>query len=508
MKSKISTILTLALVTSVSAARGQNVEFSNPSILIEHEDNVLSYYVSDFDYPNDPKKQNGTDYMKTAVIEFENGTSASVNGTITLNPSTRFQDIDGFGFAITYSAALNLKNMDPTARKQLLTKLFSRKTGYGCSYVRIPIGCSDFSSREYTCWDNERDGFALQSDETEYIIPIMKEILAINPTVKVLGTPWTAPRWMKNNNAWTGGNVKSEHYGTYASYFVKWIRAMEQNGINIYAVTQQNEPLNWGNSASMYMSWQEAKEFAKSLGKAFEQDGLKVKIYCYDHNYDYDENADQNHYPANIYADTEAAKYIAGAAYHNYCKNWPPDPTEMSYIHRLYPNKELLFSEWDNGMWSSGDLGVDDSDPLTRYGVYATTTDAKHLIYNVMENWGRGTIVWNLMLDEDHGPFRPGGSSTSAGAITAFKSGEIKSYNSFYYVIGIAASAVSENATRIGTTGSVSDVQCVAFDNNTDGYGVILANMSKTATRTVRVRQGDRSFVVTLAPRTIGSYRW
>lgn len=136
--------------------------------------------------------------------------------SIYLDPSQTYQEIDGFGAAITGSAAYNLMKMAPEDRAKFLKETFSVTEGYGMSYIRICIGCSDFSLSEYTCCDTPGiENFALTAEETNYVIPVVKEILAINPDVKILGSPWTAPRWMKVNNltdlqpttSWTGGQL-------------------------------------------------------------------------------------------------------------------------------------------------------------------------------------------------------------------------------------------------------------------------------------------------------------
>ena len=178
--------------------------------------------------------------------------------TITLNPAEQYQTMDGFGAAITGSTCYNLLLMKPADRHAFLTETFSDKDGFGFSYIRISIGCSDFSLSEYTCCDTKGiENFALQSEEKDYILPILKEILAINPSIKVIAAPWTCPKWMKVKSltdrtpldSWTNGQLNPDYYQDYATYFVKWIQAFKAEGIDIYAVTPQNEPLNRGNSA-------------------------------------------------------------------------------------------------------------------------------------------------------------------------------------------------------------------------------------------------------------------
>ena len=203
--------------------------------------------------------------------------SGSPGADIELVPTQAYQTMDGFGAAITYSTAYNLLKMSQADRTAFLRKTFSDTDGYGFSYVRISIGCSDFSSTEYTCCDTPGiENFGLQSDDINYVIPVMKEILAINPNLKVIGSPWTCPRWMKvedldhkaPHNSWTDGHLNPDCYQAYSDYFVKWINAYQSAGVPIYAITPQNEPLNKGNCASLYMPWSEETDFLKEIGRA------------------------------------------------------------------------------------------------------------------------------------------------------------------------------------------------------------------------------------------------
>ena len=217
--------------------------------------------------------------------------------TFVMDDRQHYQTMDGFGAAITYSTAYNLMKMTPADRHNFLEETYSLSKGWGYSYARISIGCSDFSSTEYTCCDTPGlENFRLHEDETKYVIPILKEILAINPQLKIIGSPWTCPRWMKVKdletlepyNSWTDGYIHPKYYQTYADYFVKWIKAFEAEGIPIYAVTPQNEPLNRANCASTYVSWKEECELVRRMAPTFKRNGLKTKIYVFDHNYNYD----------------------------------------------------------------------------------------------------------------------------------------------------------------------------------------------------------------------------
>lgn len=466
--------------------------------------------------PEQPVKEDVTIYITTntrsqdfkkQTVGFSKRDNMSPS-TLRLDPGTRYQTMDGFGAAVTGSSAFNLLKMKPENRAQFLKETFSETEGMGQSYIRISIGCSDFSLSEYTCCDTPgMENFALTQEETDYVIPVLKEILAINPNIKIMGSPWTPPRWMKVNNltdlqpfnSWTNGRLNPGFYGDYADYFVKWIRAFEAEGIKIYSVTPQNEPLNRGNSASLYMTWQEQRDFVKNaLGPKMAAAGLTTKIYVYDHNYNYDsdkaENADQGQFPLKIYADDEAARFIAGAAYHNYGGN----REELNFIHQSRPDKELVFTETSIGTWNNG-----------RNLENRLIDDMREVALGTVNNWSKGVIVWNLMLDTDRGPNREGGCQTCYGAVDIDRSNySTITRNSHYYIVGHLSSVVKPGAVRIGTSGfSDSGFHHSAFENSDGTYAVVLLN-STAANKVITLDDGKNHFAYDVPAKSVISYRW
>ena len=423
--------------------------------------------------------------------------------TITLNPAEQYQTMDGFGAAITGSTCYNLLLMKPADRHAFLTETFSDKDGFGFSYIRISIGCSDFSLSEYTCCDTKGiENFALQSEEKDYILPILKEILAINPSIKVIAAPWTCPKWKVKSltdrtplDSWTNGQLNPDYYQDYATYFVKWIQAFKAEGIDIYAVTPQNEPLNRGNSASLYMEWEEQRDFVKTaLGPQMKAAGLSTKIYAFDHNYNYDNIESQKNYPGKIYEDAAASQYLAGAAYHNYGGN----REELLNIHQAYPEKELLFTETSIGTWNSGrDLSK------------RLMEDMEEVALGTINNWCKGVIVWNLMLDNDRGPNREGGCQTCYGAVDINNS-DYKTIirNSHYYIIAHLSSVVKPGAVRIATTGYTDNgITCSAFENTDGTYAFVLINNNEKSKK-ITVSDGQRHFAYDVPGKSVTSYRW
>jgi glucosylceramidase len=245
---------------------------------------------------------------------------AGGEATITIDPAQKFQTIDGFGFALTGGSATHMVKMSAPARNALIRELFATDGDHiGTSYLRVSIGASDLNAYVFS-YDDMPAGktdtgmvhFDLGPDKQD-VIPILKEILKVNPAIRIMGSPWSPPAWMKTNNDTRGGSLKPEYYASYAKYFVKYIQEMKKQGIHIDAITVQNEPLHPGNNPSLYMPAPEQALFVKKhLGPAFRQAGINTKIIIYDH------NADKPEYPISILDDPEAKQYIDGSAFHLY----------------------------------------------------------------------------------------------------------------------------------------------------------------------------------------------
>lgn len=438
-----------------------------------------------------------------AKEEIALGTKGENALRVVLNPTECHQTIDGFGAAVTGSTCYNLMKMTQENRTRFLKETFSDTEGLGFSYIRISIGCSDFSLSEYTCCDEPGiEHFALQSEETEYVIPVLKEILAINPGIKILGSPWTCPKWMKVNNleerqpfdSWTDGQLNPDCYVDYATYFVKWVQAFEVEGICIHAVTPQNEPLNRGNSASLFMSWQEEQAFVKeALGPAFRSAGLDVKIYAFDHNYNYDNMPDQEDYPLRMYDDEVTASFLAGAAYHNYGGR----RDELNDVQVRRPDKELIFTETSIGMWNDG-----------RNLEKRLMEDMREVALGTVNNGCKAVMVWNLMLDTERGPNRKGGCQVCYGAVDI----DVADYatitrNSHYYIIGHMSAVVKPGAVHIGLSNAPEGLMHAAFENSDGTYAYVVLNETETSVA-LEVGEDGNTFVCEVPAKAVASCRW
>lgn len=428
--------------------------------------------------------------------------------TITLYPEDKYQEMDGFGAAMTGSSCYNLLKMTPEDRASLLKQTFDPVNGYGYSYIRISIGASDFSLDEYTYCDQPGiENFAMHEYDVRDLFPILREIKAINPEVKILASPWSCPKWMKVNNlkelkpfdSWTSGQLNPKYYQDYAQYFVKYIQAMEKESFVIDAITIQNEPLNRGNSMSLYMTWQEQRDFVKeALGPAFEKAGIKTKVIVYDHNYNYDDNKPENHdqgqYPLKIYEDEEAAKYIDGAAYHAY----GGDKSEMLRIHNARPDKNLYFTEMSIGLWGQGYTFGNDF-----------MWSMREVNIGTINNFNKAIIMWNFMLDDKHGPDRPGGCNICLGCITIdSKDYKTLNMNSHYYEMAHLSKVIKPGSHRIKSEGvTEKGIYYSAFENPDNTYSIVLLNETPQE-QGVTIKHGDRKFKYTVPAKAVISCIW
>ena len=408
---------------------------------------------------------------------------------IEIDTTQRFQSIDGFGYTLTGGSAYLLHEKLATAtRNELLNELFSTDNeGIGVSYLRISIGASDLDDHVFSYIDlppGDKDPtlskFSLAEDR-KHLIPVIKEILLINPEVKIIGSPWSAPAWMKTNNSPKAGNLKKEFYRAYANYLVKYVQEMAKEGIAIEAITIQNEPENPHNNPSMVMTATEQAEFIKDyLGPAFVQNAIKTKIVIFDHNCDHPE------YPIAILDDPQAKKYIDGTAFHLYLG----EITALSEVQKAHPDKNIYFTE----QWTSSE-GKFDGD--LRWHV-------KNLIVGATRNWSRTVLEWNLAADPRQNPHTDDGGCTQClGALTI---GDRIHRNVAYYVIAHASKFVRPGSVRIAST--ISDgLPNVAF--NTPGGNRVLIVLNDTeSTNKFEIKFDSRYATVSLLPGSVGTFVW
>jgi glucosylceramidase len=417
------------------------------------------------------------------------GKAAATGAVIEIDDKQRFQTMDGFGYCLTGGSAELLHAMSAPARAKLLRELFGTDaSGVGVSYLRLSIGASDLDAQVFSYDDmpaGETDPtlahFSLAPDE-KHLLLILKEILAINPNIKVLGSPWSPPTWMKTNGETKGGSLKPEYYGAYAQYFVKYLQAMQAQGIQLDAITVQNEPLHPGNNPSLLMPAEQQADFiGKHLGPAFKTAGLKTKIICYDH------NADKPEYPLTVLADATANPYVDGSAFHLYA-----GPIEaLSKVHDAYPIKNVYFTEEWVGSKSdfAGNLGW----------------HTKNLFIGAPRNWAKNVLEWNLAADPQQNPHSPGGCTECLGALT-LAPGDAVTRNVAYYTVAQSSKFVRPGSQRIGST-STGVLPNVAYRTPEGGHVLLVLNDQATA-QTFGLRYQGRTAQATLPAGAVATYVW
>jgi glucosylceramidase len=431
---------------------------------------------------------------KSALFQKQNtkfyfSKTAGPTPVITIDTTQTFQTIDGFGYTLTGGSAQHLSGMSAAARTALLRELFATDANnIGVSYLRVSIGASDLDSHPFSYndlpageTDVELKKFDLGPDKNG-LIPVLKEILAINPAIKILGSPWSPPAWMKDNKDTRGGSLLPQYYDVYGRYFVKYIQAMKAEGIKIDAITIQNEPLHPGNNPSLLMLPEQQAAFIKtSLGPQFKAAGLTTKIILYDH------NLDRPDYPTTILNDAEARQYVDGSAFHHYAGTIEA----MSQVHAAHPDKALYFTE----QW----IGAPGNFPAD------LKWHVRNLLIGAPRNWSRTVLEWNLSSNPALQPHTDrGGCDQCLGAITL--DGDHVTRNPAYYVIAHASKFVRPGAVRTGTN-VFSNLQNVAFKTG-DGKKVLIVLNDGTAAQTFQIRVGADYITASLDAGAVGTYVW
>jgi glucosylceramidase len=416
------------------------------------------------------------------------GTTANSNPFIDVDSTQTFQTVDGFGFTLTGGSAYVINKMDANTKASLLSELFgSGSSGISISYLRLSIGSSDLNAAVFS-YDDMPAGqtdtglahFSLGADTTD-LIPILQQILAISPSIKIIAAPWSAPAWMKDNHSTAGGSLLTNYNGVYARYFVKYVQQMKLKGITIDAITPQNEPLNPDNNPSLVMQAADQSVFIKNfLGPAFQSSGITTKIVVYDH------NCDRPDYPETILQDAAANVFVNGSAFHLYAG----DISAMSQVHNLYPDKQLYFTEQYTGSSSRF------SDDL-KWSV-------KNVIIGSMRNWSRNALEWNLANDPSFGPHTPGGCTTCKGALTISGSSVIR--NVGYYIVAHASKFVPAGSVRISST--VTNVITTAAFLTPDHKKVLIIENDDQAPDAINIRFNGKWVTTTVPAGAVGTYIW
>ncbi len=418
--------------------------------------------------------------------------NATTDPSISVDFSQQYQEIEGFGAALTGSSANVINGMAPAQKEALIKDLFSSSEGIGLSYLRLTIGASDFSVNTFSyndlpqgSTDAELAGFSIAQDETD-VIPVLQSVLGYSPNIKIMGSPWSAPAWMKTSGSMNGGSLKPEWFDAYGNYFVKYINAYAAHGITIDAITPQNEPLHEiGTYPTMYMTALDQADFIKnSLGPKFQAAGINTKIIAYDHNFDRPE------YPMAVLGDANAAQYVDGSAFHAY----GGDVSAMNQVHAAFPNKNLYFTEVSGGEWST------DFASNLKWSI-------GNIFIGTTRNWSKNVLLWNLALNSNYGPTN-GGCMNCRGVVTVSASGTVTK-NVEYYALAHFTKFIKPGAKRVNSTNfdNAQGLKNVAFVN-TDGSKVLVVLNESDTVRKFAVKVNDKKIVYSLESSAVATFVW
>ncbi|TRW26441.1 glycosyl hydrolase [Flavobacterium zepuense] len=387
--------------------------------------------------------------------------------SIFVEPQKTFQSILGIGGAITDASAEVFAKLTPEAQKEFITAYYDKDKGIGYSIIRTTIHSSDFSSGSYTYikeGDKSLKSFNIDHDK-KFRIPLIKQALkTAGKTTTLFVSPWSPPAFMKdNNNMLKGGKLLPEYYQTWANYYVKFIQAYEKEGMPIWGLSVQNEPMATQTWESCIYTAEEERDFLKNyLGPTVRKELGDKKIIVWDHNRDL-----MNQRANVIYSDPEASKYAWGMGFHWY-ETWAggkPMFQNVQKVAEAYPDKHIMFTEgcvekYDYNklqLWANGE----------RYG---------ESLINDFNNGTTGWTDWNVLLDEKGGPnhvgnfcFSPLHADTKTGKLI---------YTPSYYFIGHFSKFVQPEAKRVSSAVSRSQLLSASFINKDGKMATVVMNTS------------------------------
>jgi glucosylceramidase len=409
------------------------------------------------------------------------GTTAT---TFNVDPSITYQTMQGIGSSIEETTVYNLRLMTQAKRTEALKLMVDPVNGTGMNLMRLTIGTSDFTGRPWYSYDDMPSGqtdtsltnFSIQKDIDYGIIQIIKEVQAANPNLRFIASPWSPPAWMKSSENICGGTLKDGMYTVLAQYYRLFIQAYQAQGIPIYAMTLQNEPgHDTGDMPSMGLSYEQEIEMVKAMKAEFQSYGITTKLWIHDHNFD---NALS--FPANILADSGAYAAADGTAFHDYGGN----PSQMSDLHNLYPNKEIFFTE--RSFWGTGGM-----DRIAQY----------------IRNWACTYDAWVSMIDQNgkpnNGPFHCDPTFLIKGSDSSDSYWAIPEL----YLMGQYGKFVQFGAKRIASDYGTGGLTSVAFLNPDGNIVLVVINQNDSdAPFTVRCRGNE--FIGMQPAKTVGTYTW
>lgn len=418
---------------------------------------------------------------------------SSLPADVVIDVHKKYQAMIGFGAALTDSSAWLLQNkLNEPQRNALLHELYGPPPNLNLTMMRLTIGASDFSLKPYTLddlpfgqVDPQLQHFNVTSNLHD-VIPTVRKVLSIDPKLRIVASPWSAPAWMKTSESLIGGDLLEQYESAYADYLVKYLDTYRGYGIPIFALTLQNEPsfIPITYPGMEMTAPTRARIIEQYLGPKLASRGLKTRILEWDHNWS------RPGQPLSVLAGPGAARYIDGVAWHCY----EGSPYAEGRVHRAYPEKDAYITECSGGDWASSINGE-----LLWF--------SRDLLIAGIRQWARGVMYWNLALDEKHGPHF-GGCSACKGVITIDSRTGAVSRNDEYYALAHFSKFVLPGAVRVGSTATDKGIDNVAFQNASDGSIVLVMVNSNAEARHVAVAEDQTRFEYTMPPKSVATFVW
>ncbi|ASA23236.1 glycoside hydrolase family 30 protein [Paenibacillus donghaensis] len=425
-------------------------------------------------------------FVEQSLQQVTAAASETVSAVVTVDDQQTFQEMDGFGASFTDSAAFLIHQvLDDEQRQEVMIKLFDPQEGIGLSVLRNPMGASDYARSVYSYndlpageTDLELKQFSVAHDEAD-IIPLLQQALKLNPQVKLMASPWSAPGWMKTSGSMIGGELKPEFYQAHADYFVRYIQAYAQHGLPIYAVTPQNEPLfEPQHYPSMLMLADAQSRFIRDyLKPALVNHDIDAKILCYDHNWD------RPDYPLTVLEQAEAV--VDGVAWHWY----GGETSAQSAVLQAFAGTEVHFTEGSGGEWIP---------PFEQAFSNVMRTGIE-----ILRNHSKSLVLWNMALDENNGPTVPGfGRSTCRGIVQINQQTRELVYTLDYYALAHFSQIIRPKALRLAAEASKETIRCVAFRNTDQSLALVLFNDSEENEHVSVQLPGAAPITITMAAKS------
>lgn len=385
-----------------------------------------------------------------------------------VNPDKTFQTFIGIGGAITDASAEVFAKLSKEKQQEIVDAYYTKDKGIGYSLLRTNIHSCDFSSGSYTYveeGDKDLKTFNIDYDRKFRIPMIKRAIAAAGGSLTTYASPWSPPAFMKSNkNMLKGGSLLAEYYDPWALYYTKFIKAYENEGIPIWGISIQNEPMATQKWESCIYTAEEERDFLKNhLGPVMEKEGLgDKKIIVWDHNRDL-----INQRANTIFSDPEASKYAWGIGFHWY-ETWAggePMFENVAKVQEAYPSKNVLFTE-----------GCNERFDASKYQLWKNGERYGRSMINDFNNGTVGWTDWNILLDENGGPNHVG-NFCFAPIHADLKTGELI-YTPSYYFIGHFSKFIEKEAKRVSSVASRSQLITTSFINKDGKMTTVVMNQT------------------------------